>query len=84
MKVSDKFTVPLCRGHHRQLHQAGNEKAWWDDLKINSLEIAKGLWEESRAKVFPTAAKTPQQQAPKDPPHANPRQDGSRLPNESN
>jgi hypothetical protein len=27
MKVSDEFTVPLCRGHHRQLHQAGNEQA---------------------------------------------------------
>ena len=25
LKVSDEFTVPLCRGHHRQLHQAGNE-----------------------------------------------------------
>ena len=25
VKVSDEFTVPLCRGHHRQLHQAGNE-----------------------------------------------------------
>ena len=23
LKVSDEFTVPLCRGHHRQLHQAG-------------------------------------------------------------
>jgi hypothetical protein len=22
--VSDEFTVPLCRGHHRQLHQAGD------------------------------------------------------------
>src|SRR5262249_11059654 len=21
LKVSDEFTVPLCRGHHRQLHQ---------------------------------------------------------------
>ena len=30
VKVSDEFTVPLCRGHHRQLHQAGNEVAWWD------------------------------------------------------
>ena len=27
LKVSDEFTVPLCRGHHRQLHQAGNEEA---------------------------------------------------------
>ena len=43
LKVSDEFTVPLCRGHHRQLHQAGNEVAWWEDLKINALEISKGL-----------------------------------------
>ena len=49
LKVSDEFTVPLCRGHHRQLHQAGNEVAWWQDLNINALEIAKGLWEESHA-----------------------------------
>jgi hypothetical protein len=25
LKVSDEFTVRLCRSHHRQLHQAGNE-----------------------------------------------------------
>lgn len=49
LKVSDEFTVPLCRGHHRQLHQAGNEAAWWDDLDIDALEIAKGLWEQSHA-----------------------------------
>jgi hypothetical protein len=48
LKVSDEFTVPLCRGHHRQLHQAGNEVAWWEDLKINALEIAGVLWEETR------------------------------------
>ena len=44
LKVSDEFTVPLCRGHHRQVHQAGNEIAWWEDLQINALEIAGGLW----------------------------------------
>lgn len=48
MKVSDEFTVPLCRGHHREVHQTGNEPAWWEDLDINALEIAKGLWEQSR------------------------------------
>jgi hypothetical protein len=48
LKVSDEFTVPLCRGHHRQLHQARNEVAWWEGLNINALPIAKGLWEESR------------------------------------
>ena len=47
LKVSDEFTVPLCRGHHRQLHQAGNEVAWWGDLQINALGIARGLWEQN-------------------------------------
>ena len=50
LKVSDEFTVPLCRGHHRQLHQAGNEVAWWENLKINALAIAKGLWEQTQPK----------------------------------
>ena len=53
LKVSDEFTVPLCRGHHRQLHQAGNEVVWWENLKINPLEIAKRLWEESRKSRVP-------------------------------
>jgi hypothetical protein len=45
MKVSDEFTVPRCRGHHRQLHQTGHEVAWWEARKIDALEIAKELWE---------------------------------------
>lgn len=53
LKVSDEFTVPLCRGHHRQLHQAGNEVAWWEDLDINALEIAKSLWAKSHTKSPP-------------------------------
>ena len=44
LKVSDEFTVPLCRGHHRQLHQAGNEEAWWENLRINALQTAQDLW----------------------------------------
>ncbi len=24
-KLSDEFTVPLCRAHHRELHRAGKE-----------------------------------------------------------
>src|SRR5262249_36303985 len=48
LKVSDEFTVPLCRVHHRQVHQIGNEAAWWEELHINALEIARGLWEQSR------------------------------------
>jgi hypothetical protein len=28
-KVSDEFTVPLCRGQHREVHRCGDESAWW-------------------------------------------------------
>ena len=54
LKVSDEFTVPLCRGHHRQLHQAGNEEAWWTARKIAALAIAKDLWAETRPKSAPS------------------------------
>jgi hypothetical protein len=47
LKVSDEFTVPLCREHHRQLHQAGNELGWWHNLGIKALEIAKELWDQT-------------------------------------
>jgi Rad52/22 family double-strand break repair protein len=47
VKVSDEFTVPLCRGHHRQLHLAGNEANWWNNLKIDALPAARQLWEQT-------------------------------------
>jgi len=46
-KVSDEFTVPLCRSHHHSLHRHGNEKAWWTDVQIAPLPIAKELWDSS-------------------------------------
>jgi DNA recombination protein Rad52 len=49
-KVSDEFTVPLCRTHHRQLHHAGNEVNWWMDLDVDPLPIAQDLWDQSKAK----------------------------------
>jgi hypothetical protein len=58
LKVSDEFTVPLCRGHHRQLHQAGNEVAWWGKLQINALEMAQHLWGQSHAKAEPIDQQT--------------------------
>jgi DNA recombination protein Rad52 len=54
LKVSDEFSVPLCRGHHRQLHQAGNEQAWWAQRNINALTIAKELWAQTRPKSAPS------------------------------
>jgi hypothetical protein len=43
-KVSDEFTVPLCREHHRDLHRHGNEIAWWANLQIIPVETARELW----------------------------------------
>ena len=47
LKVSDEFTVPLCRGHHRELHQVGSEEDWWAKYQIDALEMAKQLWEQN-------------------------------------
>ena len=44
-KVSDQFTVPLCRQHHQQLHRHGNERAWWADVNVTPLEVARSLWD---------------------------------------
>jgi hypothetical protein len=46
-KVSDEFTVPLCRDHHHALHRHGNEISWWANFKIAPLEIARELWRTS-------------------------------------
>jgi len=43
-KVSDEFTVPLCRAHHRELHRAGKEPEWWSKTGIDPLGIARELW----------------------------------------
>jgi hypothetical protein len=46
-KVSDEFTVPLCRAHHQEVHRHGHEQAWWANMQIAPLEIAKQLWDAS-------------------------------------
>jgi ERF superfamily len=43
-KVSDEFTVPLCRGHHRELHNCSDEGAWWRKVAINPTVTARKLW----------------------------------------
>ena len=47
LKVSDEFTVPLCRGHHRELHRAGNEASWWTTTGVDAIGIARKLWTET-------------------------------------
>jgi hypothetical protein len=47
-RVSDEFTVPVCRIHHRELHRSGDEAAWWQKLNIDPLPVALRLWQQSR------------------------------------
>jgi len=46
-KVSDEFTVPLCRGHHREVHRCGDEAAWWKDAGLDPTITARALWLET-------------------------------------
>jgi hypothetical protein len=52
-KVSDRFTVPICRLHHRELHRRGNERAWWQNHGIDPLLVATSLWAKTHA-ITPT------------------------------
>jgi ERF superfamily len=47
-KVSDEFTVPLCRTHHRDNHQFGDEQAWWSRHDIDPLGMSRQLWVSTR------------------------------------
>src|SRR5882724_2285150 len=47
-KVSDEFTVPLCRDHHQQLHRHGDEIARWANLRIAPLKMAEELWDSTQ------------------------------------
>ena len=52
-KVSDEFTVPLCRGHHREVHRCGDEPAWWDKTGIDPIAAARSLWLTSNPLPIP-------------------------------
>ena len=43
-KASDEFTVPLCRGHHREAHRCGDETDWWKKTGIDPIAAARILW----------------------------------------
>lgn len=47
-KASDEFTIPPCRGHHRELHRSGNEAAWWGNAGVDPIISARALWFETR------------------------------------
>jgi ERF superfamily len=47
-KASDEFAVPLCRVHHRAVHRARDERAWWQATGIDPIKIARKLWKDTR------------------------------------
>jgi hypothetical protein len=47
-KVSDEFTVPLCRTHHRDNHSFGDEVAWWGRRAIDPIATSRMLWISTR------------------------------------
>ena len=56
-KVSDEFTVPLCRMHHREIHRTVKEQHWWSRVGIDPVPIADKLW----AQTHPGTLKSPAQ-----------------------
>jgi hypothetical protein len=40
--------VPLCRGHHREVHRCGDEAAWWSKAAIDPVPRARTLWLRTR------------------------------------
>jgi hypothetical protein len=65
-KVSDEFTVPVCRLHHGELHRHGNEAGWWNGVNIDPLPIALALW-RTRGDGLVGAAGQGTEAAPSDP-----------------
>ena len=62
-KVSDEFTVPLCRGHHREVHRCGDEPVWWLKVRINPMVKARatvvqswGRLDAAKAQIEATTA----------------------------
>jgi hypothetical protein len=47
-KVSDEFTVPLCRTHHRDNHSSGDEVTWWERRAIDPIATSRMLWISTR------------------------------------
>jgi hypothetical protein len=60
-RVSDEFTVPVCRVHHRDLHRQGDEAAWWGKLSIDPVPLALTLWQHTRVNGTATATEASQE-----------------------
>ena len=46
LKTGDDFVVPLCHKHHMELHNFGDEQAWWAIQGIDALAWTRETWRE--------------------------------------
>jgi hypothetical protein len=61
-KVSDEYTVPVCRLHHRELHRYGDEASWWVGVNVDPRPVALELWRRSRSGTATSAPVDPQRE----------------------
>jgi ERF superfamily len=78
-KVSDEFTVPLCREHHHELHRHGNEMAWWANLQIAPIETAGELWAATLLQADPTSDRRTTEVAKRQPGRIDPANDAQSV-----
>jgi hypothetical protein len=62
-KVSDEFTVPLCRVHHRELHQHAEEATWWNGFNLDPIKVARALWLQTHGSAIPFERPSPPTEA---------------------
>ena len=63
-KVSDEFAVPLCRGHHHELHRTGDERQWWRERNLDPESVALALWRRSHGDPSSESPQEPTAAAP--------------------
>ena len=56
-RSSAEFTVPLCRGHHREVHRSGDEATWWGKAGIGPALNARALWLQTHPLLITSDAK---------------------------
>jgi hypothetical protein len=66
-KVSDEFTVPVCRTHHREIHRSGDEESWWQNNGTDPLAVARTLWLETHPLPRPEPAAASSKAKPNSP-----------------
>jgi hypothetical protein len=67
-KVSDEFTVPVCRLHHSELHRVGDEAQWWLEAGVDPLPVALKLWRQSHGADQSEPDREPEPNRPVDKP----------------